>query len=241
MRIYDSVLEAVKETERDLFEMGIDNHAPSVQDLDVKSNPDYDSKELLGYGYVVTKFLDIDDIFDFFFQNPIEKQGVMDYVNQELKDRFSPFPLNPGRSWYHRKEYWERFLHNGLFSYTYSERVCHQIPLIISELRTHPESRQCVITVFRSLDLSQMGGKSRIPCSMYYHFLRRKISGRDVLLLNYTMRSCDYYTHFPIDVWLAIQMGKKIAESIGCKLYSFTHFMGSLHAFRKDFGKRRIF
>src|SRR3972149_1241786 len=98
MRIYDSVIEAIKETERELFEMGIDNHAPTVQDLNVKDNPDYDSKELLGYSYCITKFKDLNNIFEYCW--PLGKASeIFNYCIAELVDRLSSTPLNPGRSW----------------------------------------------------------------------------------------------------------------------------------------------
>lgn len=244
MRIYSSVLEAVKETERELFEMGVDNHSKTVQDQDISENPDYDSKELLGYGYMITGFEDRDRIFDFFFEDPIEGQEIKDYVIEELSERLSAFPLNPGNSWEYRRSYWEQFLspHTRKFSYTYSERIWYQVPLVIDRLREDPGTRQALITIYDSCkDVQNWGGRARIPCSIYYQFLRRKIGGTDKLLLIYTMRSCDFYTHFPIDVWLAIRLGQQVAKLLKIELYSFTHFLGSLHAFQKDFGRRRIF
>lgn len=242
MRIYSSVLEAAKEIERDLFEMGIENHAPTVQDLNVRENSEYDSKELPGYAYMITKFDDLKEIFGLFFKNDTERVDVSTYAYSEFEDRINMYPSNPGNSWEHRKGYWERFLKNGRFSYTYSERMYWQLGPVIKELSEAKGSRQCVITIFDSCeDLQNMGGKARIPCSIYYQFLRREISGKDSLMLIYTMRSCDFYTHFPVDVWLAIRLGMYVANLLKIDLYNFTHFVGSLHAFRKDYSKRRIF
>lgn len=241
MRIYSSILDAVKETERELFEMGIDNHAPTVQDLDVSKNSNYDSKELIGYGYSITEFEDKNKIFDFFFEEP-EASKVLRYSGNELTERLSHIPLNPGKSWMYREDYWKRFLHDGKFSYTYSERMHFQLYRIIEEMETNPSSRQCVVTIYDSHeDLENLGGKKRIPCSMYYHFLVRNISGKNRLQLIYTMRSCDFYTHFPVDVWIAVTLGLGVGNAVNAPLYSFTHFISSLHAFRKDFEKRRIF
>jgi len=242
MRIYSSVFEAVKEIERDLAEMGIFNKAPTVQDLDVRENPDYDSKELPGYAYMITKFDDLKDIFKFFFENTEDRISDMLYSQAELDDRIYGLGLNPGNSWVWRANYWRKFLKEGKFSYTYSERIHWQLGPVLNELSEAKGSRQCIITIYDSCkDLQNMGGKARIPCSMYYQFLRREISGKDSLMLIYTMRSCDFYTHFPIDVWLAIKLGKWMAECLKIDFYNFTHFIGSLHAFRKDYEKRRIF
>lgn len=241
MRIYSSVLEAVKEIERDLFEMGIISHAPTVQDMDVLNNPDYESRELLGYSYSLTGFSDINSVFDFFFRKD-EIDNIKSYCRQELSERISGCSINPGKSWVHRKQYWEKFIHNGRFSYTYSERMSDQLTPILKELIKNPDSRQCVITIYdKHNDLRNIGGKARIPCSMFYHLMLRKINNSDKLLLVYSMRSCDFYTHFPVDLWLAVSFGLWVSSVIRCSLHSVIHFIDSLHAFKKDWGNRRIF
>jgi len=241
MRMYHSAIEAVKEIERELFEFGINNQSFSVQDLKVKDNPDYDSKELINYGYVLTEFGDINDIFDFFFSQE-EAKNIRCYCQKELEERASGQSINPGEAWEFRRNYWQKFLHGGKFSYTYSERMFYQLYRVINELRHSPGSRQCVITIYDSpRDLSNWGGSGRIPCSLHYHFMRRKISGTYYIFMSYIMRSCDYYTHFPIDLWLGVNLGLYVSNQLGDKLHSFTHFIGSLHAFAKDFNKRRIF
>lgn len=240
MRIYSNFLEAIKEIERDLFEMGVNSHPPTIQDLNVKDNPDYDSKELIGYGYVVMGgFNTISQIIGFSFPDNYDK--ILKYCTAEFLDRISPAPRNPGYSWLERMEYWNKFLHDGKFSYSYSERMFDQSYKIISELKKNKESRQCIVPIYKKEDNLKWGGKERVPCSMYYHFLIRNISGIDRLFLIYTMRASDFYTHFPIDIWLAVEYGKWIGGNLGVSLYSFTHFIDSLHAFKKDFGKRRIF
>jgi len=241
MRLYSSVVEAVKEIERDLMEMGINNHSRSVQDLNVASDPQYDSKELTGYGYCITKFDDLSNLLSL-VSGEKERERISDYCINELLDRVSGLPFNPGMSYRFREEYWSKFLHGNKFSYTYSERFCDQIFRLVSELKESPGSRQCILTVYdKHNDTKNWGGKERIPCSMYYQFMRRRISGKDKLILIYTMRSCDYYTHFFIDIWLAIELGHWVAKQIGSELHSFTHFIGSLHAFAKDYNQRRIF
>ncbi|MCL6542081.1 MAG: thymidylate synthase [Roseiflexus sp.] len=245
MRIYSNFKEAVREIERDLYEMGINSHAPTVQDLDVKNNPDYESKELIGYGYTVTGGFDsvVSDLVGYFFGADNEEyQKMSNYIEIEFQDRISHIPLNPGNSWKCRSDYWAQFLHNGKFAYTYSERLFDQIPKVIEELKIRKESRQCIATVYdKCLDIKNWGGIARIACSIYYHFLCRKINEVYCLLMIYGMRSCDFYTHFSIDVSLAVKLGLYVGDKIGIPFYSLTHFIDSLHAFRKDWGKRRIF
>jgi thymidylate synthase len=122
-------------------------------------------------------------------------------------------------------------------------------------LEVHPDTRQAIINihsnicptfgvkgaaispVFGSADLENTGGLGRIPCSMYYQFIRRN----NALNLIYTMRSCDFLVHYPIDLMLALRAQTHVAQILGIKPGAFTHFIGSLHAYQKDMSKRGIF
>lgn len=242
MRIFRGVGEMLKEVERELFEMGITNFTNTMQDKNVKDDPLLsETKELMGYSYGLTSWEDKERMFET-CREPLKQEGLS-YSQREFKDRINPYPFNPGLSWHLRKEIWEKFLEpGGIFSYTYSERMNEQLNKIIYELQKNPGSRQCVLTIYDyHLDLSSIGGKRRIPCSMYYQFLRRRINDVDCLSLIYTMRSCDFYTHFPIDTYLALSLLEFVAMMTSTKPFFFTHLMGSLHAYAKDFKGRRIF
>lgn len=240
MRIFSNVTEMFNELERELFEMGIDNHPNTMQDKVVKQDDSYLTKELMSYCYMLTRWKDIDSCFDL-LDNDLKVIGIP-YCEAEFHDRISA-ASNPGNSYKVRPELWSRFLEpDGKFSYTYSERMDPQLSRIIEELNVNPTSRQCVLPLYDyHLDLSGLGGKHRVPCSMYYQFLRRTVSGQDKLSLIYTMRSCDLYNHFLIDVYLGIKLLEYVAEKVGSEAYSFTHFMGSLHAYKRDWKYRRIF
>lgn len=235
MRIYSNLSEAVKETERELVEMGTINKPETMQDKDVKGNAAYETKELLGYSYAITNQRERDTDF-------VVLGGDLQYANQEIMDRVDPSWLNPGQSYLCREEVWKEFLHKGRFAYTYNERIREQLDWIIEELKANPSTRQAVLTIYdRHQDMANMGGKSRIPCSMYYQFLRRKRNGKEVLDVIYTMRSCDFYTHYLYDVWLTMKFQCYIAGCLGIEPGHFTHFIGSLHAYRKDYEKKGVF
>jgi thymidylate synthase len=57
----------------------------------------------------------------------------------------------------------------------------------------------------------------------------------------YTMRSCDFLTHFAIDVALALMMQNYVANTLERPTGRFTHFIGSLHSYAKDMKAREIF
>lgn len=88
-----------------------------------------------------------------------------------------------------------------------------------------------------SIDLCNRGGGGRLPCSMYYQIMVRE----EKVDLIYTMRSCDFLVHFPVDISLALLLQDWFSDSLGLKTGTFTYFTGSLHAYQKDMINRGIF
>lgn len=235
MRIYSRFEEAVKETERELFEMGTIVTPETMQDKDVKGDDNFTTKELQGYCFKITSNAGLDADFE-------HLEGNLLYAEAEILDRVSEDWRNPGHAHEFRPETWKEFLHNGKFAYTYNERFREQLPQIIQELKERPSTRQAVMTMYdRHQDMSNMGGRSRIPCSMYYQFLRRSRNGQEQLDAIYTMRSCDLYTHFIYDIWLGMKLQEYVAHAIGIEPGHFTYFAGSFHAYKKDYSKKGIF
>lgn len=253
MRIFSSLDGMAPEVERELYEMGIRGHAETYQDKHVADDEQYEFKELLGYGYQLVGFDGSLEMFKFFGLDPMV---VVAYCEDELSARFASISKrhrvavaedsrfhNPGLAWAHRPEVWDPLLEaNGKFSYTYSGRIMGRFEDVVAELRARPHTRQAVVQIYlQHIDQPRWGGQRRIPCSMHYQFLLRDVGGHQGLVGIYVMRSCDLYTHFPLDVWLAVKTFQKIAWRLNVPLHSVTHFIGSLHAFRKDWRDRRIF
>lgn len=269
MRIYNDPVTAAREVERDLFEMGIKVHPQTMQDKRVADNPDYETLELQAYGFKIHGW-ELEPSDEALFVNYVltgnaESEpspsylDVMGYIEREFEDRTNGNPMNPGNSYKCRRDVWEQFLHEGLFAYTYSERMAPQLLRILQELTERPDTRQGIINlhsnispsnklsrvptgaihkeVLRSADMENMGGAGRIPCSMYYQVLIR----RDKVDLIYTMRSCDFLTHFPVDIALALRLQNWFAEHLNRPVGDFTYFTGSLHAYHKDLKGRGIF
>lgn len=235
MRIFTSLREANNEIERDLNEMGILIHPETYQDKHIANDKAFETKELQGYCYSITSHVDIRKDFE-------TLGGNWAYVQQEILDRVNSEHLNPGNAYLHRKDVWEQFLHGGKFAYTYNERIRQQLRPIYRLLKEKPNTRQAVITLYdHHDDLKNSGGTARIPCSMYYQFLIRKIGSYKMLDCIYTMRSCDFYTHFIYDVAMTMELQSFLATMLSLVPGKFTHFIGSLHIYRKDFDKRGIF
>ncbi len=226
MRFYISVEEAYKEILRDLAEMGVVYQSATVQDKNVKENPDFITKELIGYSYTLTQWKDA--------RSTCEKYGInMRWLDQENTDRLDQTlpQKNPGNAFRFNRSFWEQFLRDGRFSYSYPERWHEQIEYVIEELERRPNTRQAIMTMYdRHQDMMNWGGRDRVPCSVSYQFLLRD-SRLDVI---YNQRSCDYVQFFLSDVYLTIQLMIYIADSIEVEPGRFVHFLGSLHAFQKD-------
>lgn len=239
-RIYSNVHEAIEEVQRELFEMGIDVKGYSYQDKIVEGDEAFTTKELQAYSFTITtpRLTEaLRTVHEWYGEK------VHNWVLDEIAERvgFSTHGLNPGLAWCGRKEVWEQFLEaDGKFAYTYSERMAPQLNVIIHELKRHPQSRQAIVSIHNSiLDLESLGGKRRIPCSMFYHFLIR----RGAMDCIYTMRSSDFLTHFVNDVVLAILLQDWVRRAVdpGLKMGDFHMFVSSLHAFKKDMDAKGIF
>jgi len=263
MRIYTNPLEAARETERDLFEMGISVQPQTMQDKDVRDNSDYKTLEIRGYGFKIVDWhfslKELKLLMGHFF--PEKYDDALTYIVNEFQERVSGTPTNPGNSYKSRQNLWSEFMHKGKFAYTYSERMYAQVWQTLNELTKNPESRQGIINIHSnicawardtmlathpanecnivndSIDRINTGGSGRIPCSMYYQIMIRE----NKLDLIYTMRSCDLLVHFPIDMGLALCLLDYFADKLGLGYGTFTYFTGSLHAYQKDMDTRGIF
>lgn len=261
MRIYTNLFEAFKETERELFEMGISVQPQSMQDKIIRNDPNYLTKEIRGYAFKIVdcawNMAQVKRALHHFFEERTD--DVLTYVLAEFRERVQGKATNPGTAYLHRKDLWEEYLHNGKFAYTYSERITPQLQIILEELRTNPESRQAIINIHSNIcperytnsttsrhpnyvvqsskDLGNRGGGGRLPCSMYYQIMVRE----EKVDLIYTMRSCDFLIHFPVDISLALLLQDWFADSLSLATGTFTYFTGSLHAYQKDMVERGIF
>lgn len=231
MRIFQNLQEAYHEIERDLLEVGEWQEGYSYQDKVVEGNPDFDFMEMRPYAYIVTQ------------ADQTVLRGYADWlglnwvwIEAEFAERIQGCH-NPGQAWKLRQRDWAEFLESdGTFAYTYSKRMGlrNQIARVTTELRMHPASRQGIIAIWNPvIDIGNIGGGHRVPCSMFYHLMIRN----NALDLHYVMRSCDFYLHFPYDQILAIMLRNWMAEQLGVELGIFSHFITSFHAFRRSFGE----
>lgn len=238
MRIFNSAVQAVKEVEREVAEMGMRVTTKSFQD---KIDPDgFDTREIIGYSFTLTKGNDWEDTFEALGMKDYKE--CRNYVIREVDSRIAKGRnLNPGLAWHERPHTWKKFLENsGMFSYTYPERI-HQFNQIEGVIDLHnydPNSRQMVIPIYHmGFDHISRGGKRRIPCTMHFQLLDRN----DDLYLIHSMRSLDLYTHLAIDLsvsWLMVDYFANLWEK---KWPRVVMQVASLHAFQTDIESRQVF
>lgn len=225
MRIYKSCKEAASETKRELKEMGVEVRLETMQDKFIKGDPDYITNELIGYSYMILDTADKEEL-------PIafDKTKEIEWAEQDFQERISQTNVNPGEA-YKLRDVWEEFVHDGKFSYSYPERINDQVEKVIECLKTTPTSRNSIISLWDpTLDQDRIGGKMRVPCSMYYQILIRE--GKVNML--YNIRSNDLMTHWCWDVYLAIKLQEYIASKLDMPTGWFIQQVGSLHSYQKD-------
>ena len=232
MRIYKDCYELMSEIFRDVLEMGIKVHPHSMQNKVVKDDTNFATKEIIAYDYCL---LSRDRVENLFLFDPTAKP----WCKAEHQERVDPLFDNPGEAWKLRPDTWSQFLNSeGQFDYAYGSRLNRPeaIDLVVEELVANPDSRQAILSIWdRQIDIHNLGGKKRIPCSIYYQILVRE--GKVQII--YHQRSADVVTHFGNDIWLAWQMMEyftMLLKARGLQVVSgyLYHNIGSLHVYNKD-------
>lgn len=153
--------------------------------------------------------------------------------------RFANPPIEDGMAW---GAYGARWRDNpGFASGTGAVRqftghaLVSQIDAAVQLLKDKPDSRQAVVTMWDSGDLAQalIGSMNDMPCTLSMQFLIR--SG--VLHCVVSMRSNDVWLGMPYDVFCFTSIQRIVASRLGVRSGTYTHCVGSLHAYRKDADK----
>ncbi len=162
-------------------------------------------------------------------------------LKEDFKERISE-DINPWKAWRIRPWVWEEFIEEDWeFDYTYSERIHYKD--LMEDIKVHPTSRQYIFNIWDRDDRFWVNGKQRIPCSLNYQILIRPNweldeNNQPVQCVNliYNMRSCDYLTHFPIDIIQATNLLKLITSEIwnNYQIGKLYYNCASLHLYRKD-------
>ena len=98
-------------------------------------------------------------------------------------------------------------------------------------LKKNPDSRRVYWPIFRTKDSLRAGAPSRIPCSLGYQAMIRKVGGTDHLILTYLQRSADFDRFWLSDIWLARKFQLNLAEALQIQGGALIHFIISFHSF----------
>ncbi len=104
----------------------------------------------------------------------------------------------------------------------------NQMDYVIRKLRHTPSSRRTVIQLFDHQDVVEH--HADVPCTCTLQYLLR--DGR-LSAITY-MRSNDVFRGLPHDLFCFTMLQELIARSIGAKLGSYHHMVGSLHMYDQD-------
>jgi len=127
-------------------------------------------------------------------------------------------------------------VHGGYGPRMFAMRRTHnQVANVLAVLKSKPSSRRAVIQIFDATDIEQT--HREIPCTCTLQFLIRK--GRLDLIAH--MRSNDAYLGLPHDVFAFTMIQEIAAVSLGVKLGTYRHLVGSLHLYDKHRKKARMY
>lgn len=127
------------------------------------------------------------------------------------------------------------------YSYYYEDRMSGLVPHIVSTLEKHLDTRRAYWPIFLHTDAIRAKRMTRIPCSLGYHFMVRRVPGGEDqhLHLTYLQRSMDFEVFWATDLWLAhqlqIRVYEELMERIGeyeeVRMGQLSHVILSLHGF----------
>jgi thymidylate synthase len=233
MRVYLTCEEAITDIGRELKKCATNVHTATYQNKVISDKPEFETKEIQAFQFAILDTSDKDQM----------PNVTLEWCKAEHKERVALSRINPGEAYKIREQVWDEFLVERMdydtdedpiakreFDYTYNERISYQLGSICSELRVRPDTRQAIVNVHNNmLDLESLGGRKRIPCSVFYQFMIR--DGKlDVI---YIMRSSDFATHFQNDIWQADELRRFVARQVGVPIGTFIMMISSLHIFKK--------
>ena len=115
----------------------------------------------------------------------------------------------------------------GNWEYTYHRRMVGQLPWLVEELRRNPDSRRAVVVIRDEDDLSS----DSPACLQHLHFLIRD----GALHCKVLFRSNDATKAAFMNAFALIMLQKRIADSLGVPVGSYTHRANSFHVYERDY------
>lgn len=135
---------------------------------------------------------------------------------------------------------YESFLDDDGEAYgAYGPRIMSQVENVVKTLRNAPHSRQAVISIWEPSVLERASTENStpdVPCTISLQYLLR-----DGMLYAVTsMRSNDCWLGLPYDVFAFTCLQRVIAAHLDVALGHYTHFVGSMHLYARDYKRARL-
>jgi thymidylate synthase len=122
---------------------------------------------------------------------------------------------------------------DGIFAGSYGQRVYGQLGRAARALAEDTATRQAVVSIYDGgRDL--LSGVKDVPCTLTLQFLWQERQGEVVLGLRASMRSNDVWLGLPYDLFQFISLQLAMCDALGVTPGTYTHTVGSLHAYEKD-------
>jgi len=117
----------------------------------------------------------------------------------------------------------------GRFHGAYGRRIGTQVGSVITKLRTDPDSRQAVVTLWDPM-LDNQPHKKDYPCTVALTF---EVHGGK-LAMTTVMRSNDVWRGLPYDMFQFTQLQESVARVLEMPSGRYRHVALSLHAYEED-------
>ena len=250
MRDFRDLREAGLEIRRDLYK------GPEVVSSRVQQFMDLeglDGHERFGYSYSihqdgfpgnVHQLLKLGEELNFSdYQEEEGRKQMFEWLVKESIERTTNRPLTGPRGMTEKDHpHLISTLEGQWPSYRYSERLRGSIDILAIQLLRAPDTRRAYWPIFWQNDVYRAHAPTRVPCSLGYQFLIRRVNNDNVLLMLYYQRSADFEHFWLSDVWFAQQFQLALRSRIikqadglstlnSLKMGAFIHFVASFHLF----------
>lgn len=122
------------------------------------------------------------------------------------------------------------FMDGGTFHGGYGQRTRGQMLAMMEKLRSDPDTRQAIVTLWDPVHDLFTPGMHDYPCTVALQFLIRN----ERLVMMTHMRSNDVWRGLPYDLVVFTQLQQAVASHLNYQLGSYFHHVSSLHMYESD-------
>jgi len=162
------------------------------------------------------------------------------WANAYVKETLSGKPINPGEAWkLNEDKFGVTYSMDAEFPYSLAERIysAGTLKTVVDYLsRIDSQGRQAYIPIWDTLDLRYNDGYSVVPTILGFYFTNRE--GK--LNISVLQRSCDYINHFQNNLFVSHMIQQHVAARLNLPVGIYHHWFGSIHIFKKDWGKLSV-